>query len=298
MSVKDVLLSLGSLLPHEQAAAIKHLKRSVSDGDIDDIRRVINKENSPWLKKMLEGLIDGLRVGPPTEQKGAMLEKDDLIDINAIKSEAISDSIGQVLHELDPIVGSINLYAKREVVNYKDSKIKSELERLEEIIKTFEDWRRVEQAPRYRSIMVYEVVEREMDRCLGESGNKITINLSKDLVFSVDGSLLRIIISNAIRNALESTLEVKDRVTLPILINGGLTDRCLWISVIDDGVGLKGELEVSFKNRFSTKPGHNGFGLAIVNKAISTLEGRWELSNSTSSTRGAVFYFEVPIREF
>ncbi|WP_162038687.1 hypothetical protein [Piscirickettsia salmonis] len=41
------------------------------------------------------------------------------MDIDAIRSEAISDSIGQILHELEPIIGSINLAAQNETSNRK-----------------------------------------------------------------------------------------------------------------------------------------------------------------------------------
>ena len=110
----------------------------------------------------------------------------------------------------------------------------------------------------------------------------------------VDSSLLRIIISNAIRNAPEATEEVSFRSPSRIIINGGLTDKGLWISVIDDGVGLKSDEKILFKSRFTTKPGHKGFGLAIVQKAVSTLNGTWDLKDG--KFKGAEFYFDVPTK--
>ena len=81
----------------------------------------------------------------------------------------------------------------------------------------------------------------------------------------------------------------------PIYINGGFTDRDLWLSIIDNGSGLKDSQELMSTSRFSTKPGNKGFGLAILNKAVRALDGKWELKNG--AIRGSEFHLELPIKE-
>ena len=85
------------------------------------------------------------------------------------------------------------------------------------------------------------------------------------------------------------------RIKKPILINSNTTNNSLWLSIIDDGLGLQEKSEELMKSRFTTKPGNQGLGLALINKAIKQLNGNWELTNS--ETGGAQFSFEIPKRE-
>ncbi|WP_146258099.1 ATP-binding protein, partial [Pseudoalteromonas sp. P1-7a] len=123
----------------------------------------------------------------------------------------------------------------------------------------------------------------------------LTINISKELSFNLDPSLFRIICSNALRNSIEACKEPTVRIKKPILINSNTTNNSLWLSIIDDGLGLQEKSEELMKSRFTTKPGNQGLGLALINKAIKQLNGNWELTNS--ETGGAQFSFEIPKKE-
>jgi signal transduction histidine kinase len=221
---------------------------------------------------------------------------EEYLDIEFIKSEATSDSIGQVLHELDPIIGSINLAAQKETENFANSKLKIELDRLDDVLVTFENWRKVEQAPNYRQVNVFEIVNKEVNSEFESVPVGIIANISKELIFELDPAMFRIIVSNALRNAIESSNEISLRDKEPIVINAGTTDTHFWLTIIDDGPGLRDAQEVLHKSRYSTKPGNEGLGLAIIEKAVKSLNGKWELSNA--KVKGAEFYLQIPIKRF
>jgi signal transduction histidine kinase len=294
--ILKVLTNLKTMSPANQLSVIKSLKNtSHTPAEIKQIEQAINEEASPWLRTALNDILPKPDVEALIETN---IDEGDLsggIDVDAIKSEATSESIGQILHELNPIIGTINLYAGLEVPNFEDSELKGELDRLEETIETFQDWQRVEQSPRFKLVNALEVIQKEVKRYNHENIYKITVNISKELTLDTDSSLLRIIISNSIRNAIEATSLGAEKNKKPIVINGGLTDKVLWVSVVDNGKGLGQKQQVLLKSNYTTKTGHNGLGLAIVNKAVGALNGNWDLKNG--DTQGAVFYCEIPIRK-
>jgi nitrogen fixation/metabolism regulation signal transduction histidine kinase len=187
------------------------------------------------------------------------------------------------------------VFAEREISEYSKSKTKDELEKLNEVIETFEDWRRVEQSPKYKEVNVFEIISREVDRISLKSQVNIDIFVAEDLMYVLSSSLLRIIISNGLRNAVESSNQPTARTKHSIVIKGGVTDKAIWICIIDDGLGLQNKSEVLLKSRHTTKPGNRGLGLAIIDKAVSSMSGSWTLSNSKPN--GAELYFELPKRE-
>ncbi|AKP74917.1 Autoinducer 2 sensor kinase/phosphatase LuxQ (plasmid) [Piscirickettsia salmonis] len=177
---------------------------------------------------------------------------------------------------------------------FERSVLKEELDRLEDTLLAFENWRKVEQTPNYRVVNIQEIVNREIQRLSDLSSVDFTVTLSDDLTFDLDSVLFGIIVSNALRNAVESTNEITYREKAPIVVSAGITNKCFWLSIIDDGVGLPSDHDVLYKSRYTTKPGNRGLGLAIIGKAIHSLKGDWELKKSKLG--GAEFYFELPIK--
>jgi len=294
MDIHSFLSELKNLSPDKQIAKLKALKKNVSQEQIVVIEQASKEAGQPWLASALLDIVNSKKrvVLPKTQAE----PQEDTIDLEAIRSEAVSDSIGQILHELEPILGSINLLAKQEITNFDNSRVKNELELLNETIETFENWRKVEQPPKYKHSNVYDVIQIECSRLAPKSSVELTLNISSDLEFNLDPSLLRIIVSNAIRNSVEACKVPTIRAKKPIIINGSTTDKSLWISIIDDGVGLQGKSEELMKSRFTTKPGNRGLGLALIDKAVKSLNGKWHLVSSKPN--GTEFSFEVPIKEF
>jgi len=293
MNLHILLNGLKNLSPEKQIAKLKELKGSATAEEFFIIQQAAEDTGQPWVRSALLDIINSRK--KETIVSEPSFEQIDAFDIVAIKSEAISDSIGQVLHELEPIIGSLNLLIKKEIPNYSESSTKYELEKLNDIMETFEDWRKVEQTPKYKECEVHRIIQKELDIIKPKSSVDIILDLSQDLVYLLDPSLLRIIVSNALRNSVESSNQPTVRVKNPIVIKGSVTDNSIWICIIDDGLGLQNTSEILLKSRHTTKPGNKGLGLAIIDKAVMAMNGEWKLSNSKPS--GAELYFEIPKKE-
>lgn len=293
MDIKTLLDQLQSLSPEKQIESLKAMKKSATQKELKLIELSAEAAGSPWLKSALLDIVNSNNV--ETKNIEPVLNSEETFDVDAVKSSAVSDSIGQVLHELEPIIGSINVFAEREIDDFSSSKTREELEKLNETLETFEDWRKVEQSPRYREINILEVISKEVERIKPKSHVNIDVQLSEDLVYVISPSLLRIIISNGLRNAVESSNQPTLREKHPIVIKGGSTNESMWICIIDDGLGLQSKSEILLKSRHTTKPGNRGLGLAIIEKAVTSMAGDWKLSNS--KPYGAELYVEIPKRD-
>jgi signal transduction histidine kinase len=293
MDIAQLLADLKTASPDKQIEAIKALKANATTVQSTEIKNFLDAESSPWIKSALTDILSQSKVGalPSVE---SIQTSEEYLDIEAIKSEAVSDSIGQMLHELDPIIGSIIVAAQKETNNFPDSKLKIRLDRLVDVVVVFENWRIVERAPKYRQVNVFEVVHKEVNSEFASVPVGIIFNISKGLIFELDPTMFKIIVSNALRNAIESSNEISLGDKKTIVINAGITDTHFWLTIIDDGLGLRDAQEVLHKSRYSTKPGNKGFGLAIIEKAVKSLNGKWELKNS--KVQGAEFYLEIPIK--
>jgi len=292
MDIERLLEELQSLRPEKQIESLKTLKKNATKEQLGLIELAAEGAGQPWLRSALLDIVNANNA--IKQESSQVVESFELFDVDAVKSVAVSESIGQVLHELEPIIGSINVFAEKEIANFSESKTKDELEKLNEVIETFEDWRRVEQSPTYKEVKILEVISREVDRILPKSRVDIHIDISEELIYILSPALLRIIVSNALRNSVESSNQPTVREKHPIVIKGSATDNSIWICVIDDGLGLQNKSEILLKSRHTTKPGNRGLGLAIIDKAVRSMGGDWKLTSSTP--HGAELYFEIPKR--
>lgn len=293
MKVKGEIKELNSRKPHEQIEILINLSKSLVDLDISELENAIDSSDSPFVKNSLISLLE--RKTSSIKMSAQRQNADEtFLDVKAIKSEAYSESIGQLLHELNPIIGAIKLHTKNEIQDFHKSETFKDLIDLEEVIVTFEDWLKVEQTAKFRSLGIYDAINRVVGILQKQHNIPIIVNLSESLEIITDQSLFRIIISNVLRNSIQATDE-KNYCSSPIIITGGLTNREFWLSIIDNGCGLKESKETMARSRFSTKPGNQGLGLTILEKAVFALGGSWELKNG--AVRGSEFHLELPLRE-
>ncbi|MDP4530381.1 ATP-binding protein [Alkalimonas delamerensis] len=293
MDLEKLLIELQSFSPEKQIESLKALKKTATRKQRKLIQQAAEGAGQPWLKNALLDIANSNKLKVTDEVQTST--SDNLFDIEAVRSEAVSVSIGQILHELEPIIGSINVFAEKEITNFSQSRTKYELEKLNEVLETFEDWRKVEQSPIFKKVKVFDEISKEVDRISPKSKVDINIDVPKNLVYVLSPALLRIIISNALRNAVESSNQATIREKHPIIVRGSSTDSSIWFCIIDDGLGLQNNAEVLLKSRHTTKPGNRGLGLAIIDKAVSSMGGQWKLSNS--KPHGAELYFEIPKRD-
>ncbi|EOW0796653.1 sensor histidine kinase [Vibrio vulnificus] len=294
MKLIELIEGFSAKKPNEQLLLLQKLSSYLDEANSEEILKAIDSTDSNYLKNILNSHLSKMISREFEAHNELKSDPKQDIDIEAIRSEAFAESISQVLHELEPIIGPLMVHATKEIENFEDSNTAKDLVLLEETMQSFEDWIKVEKSVRYSMVSISELVAKEASSLSEQCEIKINSTLSESLSFVTDKSMVRIIVSNALRNAIQATDSAKYE-SSPILINAGVTDRSLWLSIIDNGEGLRGEKEMLMKSKFTTKPGNKGMGLAILNKAVLALSGEWELKNGAS--RGAEFHLELPKRE-
>lgn len=288
-------LILGWLQSESSIVRIRAARRLVKEkhGEcLDALRIAYQTEEIPWVKNAFS---QALSAYEEERQSGSSEHRDQEFgedDIPFIESQAISDSIGQVLHELEPAIGQLRVVAREVVASFDGSALKHEFEKLDELLETFENWRTVEQRPTPRTVKVREVINEvtsEVD-IWSDSAIDLQVLTTEEIEIVTDLQLLRIIVSNALRNAVEATIAIGNG--HPVTVSYGLTNTSFWISINDRGIGLPPNQSSFLKSTTSTKPGHRGMGLAIVDKAVQAIKGNWDLKNGPAG--GAEFYLEIP----
>ncbi len=101
------------------------------------------------------------------------------------------------------------------------------------------------------------------------------------MLVTSDRALLRLAVSNGIRNAVEAVTGAPGDEPHPIIVAWGATDVDYWVTVLDRGPGVVGPAESAFGIGKTTKKGHSGFGLTIARQAIETLGGMCTLQPVT-----------------
>ncbi|MBK0093338.1 MULTISPECIES: HAMP domain-containing sensor histidine kinase [Erwiniaceae] len=299
MNFKELIENLDEKTPDEQVEILSAIsKRSDNKKIISDIEGSLKYVSSPFIRNVLTGIVK--LKSEKIKSVGARKKVTQLnffdadLDLESIKSQAVMLNIGQMIHELEPIIGSLKTNAENEIENFETSETYSDLKLLDELMKTFESWQLVEQDPDYETINVKDVIDSTLSHFRDKFNADIILNVSESVYFITDRSLFHIIISNAIRNSIQATPE-EDIENLPIMISAGLTDISFWLSVIDHGNGLSEPVEILLSSGYTTKIGNKGYGLGIMEKAVKSLNGKWDLKNGT--VRGAEFFLELPLRK-
>ncbi len=105
---------------------------------------------------------------------------------------------------------------------------------------------------------------------------------------SADANLLRPVLLNLIRNALQA---MPDGGTLTVEV--GADGGTVTIAIGDTGLGvLPGEEDLIFRPFYTTRAKGTGLGLAVVRELVGAMDGRLALASEPG--RGAVFTVTVP----
>ncbi|MDR3272473.1 MAG: GHKL domain-containing protein [Flavobacteriaceae bacterium] len=111
-----------------------------------------------------------------------------------------------------------------------------------------------------------------------------------DIILNLDINLLNRVITNLIKNALQS---IPERKTPEIIIKIRQDMKTVHFSVIDNGAGIPKEIQSKiFTPQFSTKTSGSGLGLAISKKIIEEYDGK--INFYSEEGKGTIFLFEIP----
>lgn len=290
MSHKEALSLLLSPSAHARGQAARALADVGLAGDVPAIRKALRHETVAYVQYALQDTIKRLtnKISPP------LVESDDATDVppevrQQIYGQAVEWVTGFLLHEVASPVGLAMVSAKREIgAEWEHSKTRKHLETIHRVFGAIEMLKNAAGVPRPQEFdlatLIQDFIETEVPHALPW----ISLLGPKPFVLKGDPGLIRMAVSNGIRNAVESVLTTGvEPAEHAVVINWGATEIDYWVSVLDRGVGITGPAESAFEIGKSTKQNHSGFGLAIARQAIETLIGTVNLEPAHNG--GAVY---------
>jgi signal transduction histidine kinase len=260
--------------PHYDArlAAARSLVETATPADADAIRQALSTETVHWVRRALEEALDRIEARPGdarSSEVGSALA--DRLEEETY-SRAMEDITGQLSHEFSPLIGAVDYLASREVPDYASSDTAKAVSRLRNALTAIRALSKASAPPVYADFALSEVLRDVV--ATEESGNVVIVYSGRDdLVVRGDCALVELAISNGLRNAIEATIAAGDTADRPILIAWGDTDLDYWVTIHDRAGGLPTSYIRAFELGVTNKPNHAGMGLAIAQRAASSLDG-------------------------
>lgn len=282
--------------PTERLSAARYFAAHASTAQEAQIREALALENVHWIRVALKRAL--ARLSPEIDV--AAERSVDSEDVPArfaaqVYADAREEATSQLIHEVEPIVGSLRLAAEREMTDFQNSNTRTHLDRLDRLLEAFARLRRAASAPQIEEFSLDDLVQRSMSEVSPPAGVVLQKAGPQPCVVEGDRSLLGLALVNGLRNAIEATAAVGiDSQKLPIAVTWGLTDIDCWISVVDSGIGFRGDLQRAFDMGTTTKSGHLGMGLATAKQAMESMSGRLLL---VPNTRGVRFEMRWPMQK-
>jgi len=296
------LRALESGSAHERLLAARHLLRSAQQEDLSRIEQALARENVLWTKTALQDVVERLRSAhapQPTEEAQTSLPAMNAV-ANVVSDEYLSDlhanaireTTSLLLHEIEPVLGVLSVYANKEVSGYESSKSRIQIDRLNDLLSTIAELRRVSMAPSMQEVELGSLIN---EVCNAETAGKaVQVHLAGPTPFGIIGDRARIwvAVTNGLRNAIESTLSLPNEIQQPIVVNWQQTPDEYWIAILDNGLGLRSNPKRVFDIGSTTKVSHLGMGLPTAQQALATLGGNITLMARESG--GAKFEMRWP----
>lgn len=217
-------------------------------------------------------------------------EKERFKELSLLTSEIAHE----IKNPLNSIYLSFNALEKflekgEDVLFYRDA-VKGEIKRINEIIQSYSDlskeiYPEIEAVDMEHFIKEFQLLmSGELEK--GHAEMDIRFDKSEGIVFKTDPRLLKQVLLNLVKNALEAGA---DRVELTIAPD----KKQLMVTVKDNGSGIDKKTAANiFKPYVSTKTKGMGLGLHIVLKILKALHGNIDLvSRSPGST---LFKIQIP----
>jgi signal transduction histidine kinase len=229
------------------------------------------------IKRSIEHL-EEVAVAVAFEGDDEAVESNELLKKH-MKAQAICQFSGVLLHELSPKLGLLRATAKSEFAGYYEgSEVRKHIDGVFRILEAVKNLGLSSSPPKIDQVDLHEVIA---EVCAEEISKDIDVHFvgTQPCVVKCGPSLLRLALSNAVRNAGEALLSLEEGSPKKLIISWGVTDVDYWVSVIDEGPGLKGSAEEAFVIGATNKAGHTGFGLGIIKQAMESMEGDAKLSS-------------------
>lgn len=282
MDRSEALEGLDSKSVSTRLAAARALASLALPEDREALETRRRSEAVPWVRNALERAV--VRASVSREQAcemvalGTPTDADNHDGGETIYAAALQEIADRLVHELRKPVGRARLYAQKEIASYEDSRTYRELRRLQEFLDGIQALATAAGTAMLTEVDMRAVIDEEA-AAVGELEGAPSIELRgpSHLDVIADPALLRLAVSNALKNAVEAVVSAGSHE--PITVTWGETDREYYVAILDRGPGVPPAAESLFEIGASSKRGHVGLGLTIARQASRSLGGGIVLSN-------------------
>ena len=267
-------------LSSEKLVAIANLRDLVDYDDLDNLRRISENEDDMFVKNAIKKIIN--KINSPQQNENEVINTElNAFDFNKkVKAEAIEWVSGTIIHELSKYVAQIQLEAQAEVEDYHNSNVKNKIDKFIEVFDAISDLKKANNLNNFINFDLHDYILDFIEQEYFEDLDYIALIGVKPFNINSSKGLISLVFKNGLKNAIEavSIKNIEDR-RISIILGNKSSEY--WISIIDNGPGLsENSKNKLFNIGISTKESHIGFGLAIAEQAIQTLNGQIELNNS------------------
>jgi signal transduction histidine kinase len=282
---EEALKALKSSSSVQRLKAARSLLTVAEQADNEPIRQAMIAESDAWVRAALASAVKGLQ-GPETAKPTLDVPpghgEPDQVQSQEFQAQATKEVTAMLLHELNPMVGRLRLSARSEVPEFATSKTNTAIERIRLFIGAVQTLNESSSPPQWQELDLTDLAVTTCDAERAEPSNDIRLEATRDdpLIVLGDPALLRLALSNAIRNAIESVAEFRrgggqSDGGVDIVVTWGVTDQDAWIAVLDRGVGLPSGFDRAIEPWTTTKSKetHLGIGLTLANRALESLNG-------------------------
>ena len=282
MTRQEALETLSSSSAHDRLKAVRFLARNSDPSDLQSLRDALRSETVSYVRTGLERAIKRVSNSASLKVEATSEEYELPPDVlSQIRNEVTGEVTGQILHEISSPVGLIASAAAREIPDYEHSKTKRHVENLKRVFEAIEQLKGAAAVPRPEELDLAELLAEIVSEAVGHDPLEVSLHGAMPMLITSDRALLRLAISNGIRNAVEAVSSTAGDESHPVIVTWGETNIDDWVAILDRGPGLVGPAESAFGIGKTTKKGHSGFGLAIAKQAIETLGGVCTLQPAT-----------------
>ena len=288
MTRQEALEALSSSSAHDRLKAVRFLARNGDPSDLQSLRDALRSETVSYVRTGLDLAIKRASNSAPPEVEAASEEFEIPPEVRSqIWNEVTGEVTGHILHEIASPVGLIASAAAREIPDYEHSRTRKHVENLKRVFEAIEQLRGAAAVPSPEEFDLVELLDEIVSEAIGSDPVEVSLYGAQPMLITSGRTLLRLAISNGIRNAIEAVTGALSNEPHPIIVTWGETDVDYWVTVLDRGPGVVGPAESAFGIGKTTKKGHSGFGLTIARQAIETLGGACTLQPTTEG--GAQF---------
>jgi signal transduction histidine kinase len=287
MNREEALADLSSEHSERRLDAVRALARLARPEDEALLRAALSKESTVWVRRALERALT-----MSTSASLPEIEIDVGDDDPAVRKAhlvAVREISKRLVHELRSVLGIVNYWASKEIEDYGESRTRRHLDRLSTCLGAIDELGRASVMARVEEFALAPLIADEVEGATQELSSSTEVQLvgPTELVAHGDPALVRLIVRNAIVNAIEASAKIAE----PVVVTWGATDRDYWVVVLDRAGALPANVGRLFTFGASTKTDHLGAGLALVRQAALALGGVSELATTgEGSTRFEVHW--------